>query len=144
MPQSCRHVPSDCSTWGVCQRAASRLIGMRCLLSTQFPTLAQGLNWNAHHLDGHIEEVMRLTRVVSDTLAAIKGNVSRIEEALKRLLKAPMFERKDGKVRKQGHCLFCRLDHMPCRLVLHTAVHDPLQDVFCINCSLPARSAYWS
>ena len=62
--------------------------------------LVQGLNWNAHHLDNHIEEAMRLTRVVSETLAAIKGNVDHIEEALRRLLKAPMFERKEGKVRK--------------------------------------------
>ena len=59
----------------------------------------QGQNWNAHHLDNHIEEAMRLTRAVSDSLAAIKGNVSRIEEALRRLLKTPMFERKEGKVR---------------------------------------------
>ena len=62
----------------------------------------QGLNWNAHHLDIHIEEAMRLTRVVSDSLAAIKGNVSRVEEALRRLLKNPMFERKEGKVRRGG------------------------------------------
>ncbi len=67
---------------------------------SRFEPYAQGLTWNAHHLDNHIEEAMRLTRVVSDTLAAIKGNVGRIEEALRRLLKAPMFERKEGKVRE--------------------------------------------
>ena len=61
--------------------------------------LLQGLNWNAHHLDSHIEEAMRLTRVVSDTLGTVKGNIGRIEDALRRLLKTPMFERKEGKVR---------------------------------------------
>ena len=62
----------------------------------------QGLNWNAHHLDAHITEAMRLTRVVSDTLATVKGNVGRIDDILRRLLKHPMFERKEGKVCSGG------------------------------------------
>ena len=75
--------------WGLdVTRAVSNLVAV-----------LQGLNWNAHHLDSHIEEAMRLTRVVSDTLATVKGNIGRIEDALRRLLKGPMFERKEGKVR---------------------------------------------
>ena len=60
--------------------------------------MLQGLNWNAHHIDGYISEATLLVREVSDTLAAIKANVRQMEDILRRLQKGAMFERKDGKV----------------------------------------------
>ena len=58
----------------------------------------QTLNWNSHHIDDYIMEVMALVRDVNETLATIKGNVKRTSEVLAGWVADPMFDRKDGKV----------------------------------------------
>ena len=59
----------------------------------------QTLNWNSHHIDDYIMEVMVLVRDVNETLATIKGNVKRTSEVLAGWVANPMFDRKEGKVR---------------------------------------------
>ncbi len=58
----------------------------------------QTLNWNSHHIDDYIMEVMALVRDVNETLATIKGNVKRTSEVLAGWVANPMFDRKEGKV----------------------------------------------
>ena len=58
----------------------------------------QTLNWNSHHIDAYIMEVMALVRDVNETLATIKGNVKRTSEVLAGWVANPMFDRKEGKV----------------------------------------------
>ncbi len=64
----------------------------------------QTLNWNSHHIDDYIMEVMALVRDVNETLATIKGNVKRTAEVLAGWVANPMFDRKEGKV-----CIVFRL-----------------------------------
>ena len=56
------------------------------------------MNWNSHHIDDYIMEVMALVRDVNETLATIKGNVKRTSEVLAAWVANPMFDRKEGKV----------------------------------------------
>ncbi|KAA6419077.1 MAG: flagellar outer dynein arm heavy chain beta [Trebouxia sp. A1-2] len=58
----------------------------------------QTLNWNSHHIDDYIMEVMALVRDVNETLATVKGNVKRTSEVLAGWVANPMFDRKEGKV----------------------------------------------
>ncbi|KAK9808985.1 hypothetical protein WJX72_007373 [[Myrmecia] bisecta] len=58
----------------------------------------QVLNWNSHHIDDHILEVMNLVKDVNETLTTVKGNVKRTSETLKDWSLNLMFERKEGKV----------------------------------------------
>ena len=68
----------------------------------RLPTLSshlQVLNWNSHHIDDYILEVMTLVKDVNETLATIKGNVKRTSEVLAGWGANPMFDRREGKVR---------------------------------------------
>ncbi len=56
------------------------------------------LNWNSHHIDDYILEVMTLVKDVNETLATIKGNVKRTSEVLAGWGANPMFDRREGKV----------------------------------------------
>jgi hypothetical protein len=61
-------------------------------------TVVQVLNWNSHHIEDHISEVMTLVRDLSETLSTIKGNVKRTREILVDWSSRPLFERKENKV----------------------------------------------
>eukprot|EP00884_Botryococcus_braunii_P022565 jgi/Botrbrau1/8993/Bobra.0148s0096.1 len=56
------------------------------------------LNWNSHHIEDHISEVMTLVKDLSETLNTIKGNVRRTREILAEWSSRPLFERKESKV----------------------------------------------
>jgi hypothetical protein len=67
----------------------------------------QTLNWNSHHIDDYIMEVMALVRDVNETLATIKGNVKRTSEVLAGWVANPMFDRKEGKVSTASQSPIC-------------------------------------
>ncbi len=69
----------------------------------------QTLNWNSHHIDDYIMEVMALVRDVNETLATIKGNVKRTSEVLAGWVANPMFDRKEGKVSTAISSLYLHL-----------------------------------
>lgn len=71
---------------------------------TSYPPCLQTLNWNSHHIDAYIMEVMALVRDVNETLATIKGNVKRTSEVLAGWVANPMFDRKEGKVCCHHRC----------------------------------------
>lgn len=75
------------------------------LLLTILSLPVQTLNWNSHHIDDYIMEVMALVRDVNETLATIKGNVKRTAEVLAGWVANPMFDRKEGKVRTYIVCV---------------------------------------
>ena len=79
-----------------CQLGATGLSKSSTCLSICF--VLQTLNWNSHHIDDYIMEVMALVRDVNETLATIKGNVKRTSEVLAAWVANPMFDRKEGKV----------------------------------------------
>ena len=71
-----------------------------CLIEVANPlSHLQVLNWNSHHIDDYILEVMTLVKDVNETLATIKGNVKRTSEVLAGWGANPMFDRREGKVR---------------------------------------------
>lgn len=77
------------------------LLGGACVTSyiwTDQLLAVQTLNWNSHHIDDYIMEVMALVRDVNETLATVKGNVKRTSEVLAGWVANPMFDRKEGKV----------------------------------------------
>lgn len=55
------------------------------------------LNWNSHHIDGYIQELMAQVKEVDTILKTIKGNVENTQRILSVWSKKLMFERKDGK-----------------------------------------------
>lgn len=55
------------------------------------------LNWNSHHIDGYIQELMAQVKEVDTILKTIKGNVEQTQKILSGWSKKLMFERKDGK-----------------------------------------------
>lgn len=75
------------------------------LLLARLSLPVQTLNWNSHHIDDYIMEVMALVRDVNETLATIKGNVKRTAEVLAGWVANPMFDRKEGKVRTYIVCV---------------------------------------
>lgn len=55
------------------------------------------LNWNSHHIDAYIQELMAQVKEVDMILKTIKGNVELTQKTLAGWSKKLMFERKDGK-----------------------------------------------
>lgn len=55
------------------------------------------LNWNSHHIDAYVQELMAQVKEVDTILKTIKGNVEQTQKILSVWSKKLMFERKDGK-----------------------------------------------
>jgi hypothetical protein len=56
----------------------------------------QALNLNSHHIEDNVEATLAAARAVSETQAALKGNLERIYTILAGWAAAPVFQRKDA------------------------------------------------
>lgn len=96
-----------------------KLLSSACVnfdICTDQSLAVQTLNWNSHHIDDYIMEVMALVRDVNETLTTIKGNVKRTSEVLAGWVANPMFDRKEGKVStisQSPNCTFIKSSCFP-------------------------------